>query len=221
MIDWRFLFNRYVYHVKKIDGLLWDWPFDGTIIQHGEDFLNNTLLCPRRTFVDVGANVGAWTLRASRFYQKVVSYEPNPRVYKSLLRNIYLNKQKNVIAKNLALDNHVGLTEQAIVHSRTPAEQMQLAYVQTSTLDIENVIGENSLLKLDVEGAALNVVKGGIESIGKYHPTIIVEVHTEEEAKIRNLLKPEYSWTIKSRPAPLSGDWLYREDGKQVFLIGS
>src|SRR5207245_6493706 len=85
------------------------------------------------------------------------------------IRNIYLNKQKNVIAKNLVLYNHVGLTEQAIVHSRTPAEQMQLAYVQTSTLDVENVIGENSLLKLDVEGAALNVVKGGIESIGKYH----------------------------------------------------
>ena len=219
MKDWRFIFNNYVHHAKKIDGLFWDWPFEGTILRHGEDFLNQTILKTGQAFIDVGANVGAWTLRASPYYRTVVAFEPNLRVYRSLVRNVKLNRQKNITAKNLALDMRTGMTSQAVLHSLTPADQMQFQQVETSTLDRENIITTDTLVKIDVEGAALNVIKGGFRSIAKHHPEIIVEVHTKEEAKVP-LLLPKYAWESKGRPAPLSGDWLYRENGQQVFLIG-
>ena len=219
MKDWRFIYNHYVHHAKRIDGLLWDWPQPGMIVEHGEDFLNETVLAKRERFIDVGANVGSWTLRASPYYHRVIAFEPNRRIYESLRRNIALNRLRNVEPHNLAIDYTLGLTDQSILHSATPADPMGLARVETTTLDFENVITKDSLVKLDVEGSALRVIKGGLRTITAYRPTIIVEVHLKDEASVPSLL-PGYSWTKHYRPAPLSGDWLYRENGKQVFLVG-
>src|SRR5262249_45653444 len=54
----------------------------------------------RRTFVDVGANVGYFTLLASRLLPlgQVVAIEAFPSIYEELLRNIYLNNCSNIRA---------------------------------------------------------------------------------------------------------------------------
>ena len=61
--------------------------------------------------VDVGANIGAYTILAAEKVGKdgkVIAIEPEPRNYEQLLENIKLNNFQNVIPKNIALTDHEG-----------------------------------------------------------------------------------------------------------------
>lgn len=218
MKDWRFIYNRYFNRLKIDDGFKWDFPKKGMLISHGEDFLNDVILQKGECFVDVGANVGAWAIRASPYYQTVRAFEPNTEVFASLARNIRLNHRLNVYASKIALGNSNGTTMQAALYPSSPELPMRRLAVKTRTLD-DSVAGTISVLKIDAEGEARAVIAGGLQSILNHHPTIVAEVHSEEESQIPELL-PSYAWEKRYREMPHTGDWLYRENGKQVFLVG-
>jgi FkbM family methyltransferase len=63
----------------------------------------------KSTFIDVGANIGIYTLIASEVPgTTVVSIEPHPGTFGMLVDNIRLNGRRNVICLNLALSSHEG-----------------------------------------------------------------------------------------------------------------
>src|SRR6266568_814904 len=219
MKDWRFLYNRFVRHLQEIDGFLWDYPKKTSLIRHAEPFLDEFILRLGNTFIDVGANVGAWSIRSNRFYKNIYANEPNVECYKSLLRNISLNKCSNIYAVNQALGDSIGIINQRILSPTILGNQMSMSQVSTVPLD-NRFLYDVSLIKIDVEGAALNVIKGATQTIERNHPTLIVEVHNKEESTISSLL-PNYKWIKRYRDMTPVGDWLYRENNQQVFLIGS
>ena len=60
------------------------------------------------TFIDGGANIGFYSILSSKFVGpkgKVISFEPTNSCYKYLLRNIKINKKKNIFAEKKAISN--------------------------------------------------------------------------------------------------------------------
>lgn len=153
-------------------------------------------------FVDVGANVGGHSIRASKLGAKVIAVEPVNENCKVLRLNFELNQLVNFQILNIA----AGIREETrqIFLSASPTGSSlkssngkeSKCIVQVKPLDdvIPQLIGDVwvDLLKVDVEGFEIEVLKGA-SNLLKRTRYIIVEVIPGTESKIFetvNLLKP-------------------------------
>ena len=136
-------------------------------------------------FVDVGANIGSYTiLAAGHVGASVISVEPVPKTFEHLKNNIAINQVGNkVMMHNLALGNEKGqisftATLDTMNHVATETETNTIE-VPVDTLDaiIEND-KEPLLLKIDVEGFETNVLKGADQTLRKKNlKAIIIELN--------------------------------------------
>jgi FkbM family methyltransferase len=125
-------------------------------------------------FVDIGANIGAYTVLAGgAIGSNVIAFEPVPETFRSLFANIQLNGLAGrVTAHNLALGKDEGVlqmsaglgTENAV---RTAGNDADTVKVKVSTLD--RVLGDKEpvLLKIDVEGFETEAFAGGRATLAK------------------------------------------------------
>lgn len=146
-------------------------------------------------FVDIGANVGLFSLIASRIVGdsgKVISFEPSPITFSRLIENIELNDLKNIDTRNIGLSNvndeltfYVSENGYDAWNSFAPSQDNKLEsaiQVSVATLDAELENIEKSkikLIKMDVEGWEKFVLNGGRAFFTKYNPIVMVEF-TEE-----------------------------------------
>jgi FkbM family methyltransferase len=127
-------------------------------------------LRPEDTFLDVGANVGAFTIMASGVIgARTTAYEPCPSTYSMLARNIRLNGiEGKAKAKNVALGRQRGKmrftedlgTENYILTGAVPTN-IHSTEVEVSTLDEEVADSPPTLMKIDVEGYETEVFSSG------------------------------------------------------------
>lgn len=149
------------------------------------------LIKPDSYFFDVGANIGL--ISVPILYQcrsnRVVSFEPSPNTLPYLQRTIAtsLYRTRWVIV-NKAVGAEIGETE---FHVSAPQEGAfdgindtkrggfkKEIIVNMTTLDAEwELLGKPnvSVIKIDVEGAEINVLKGAVECITNQKPYIITE----------------------------------------------
>ena len=149
-----------------------------------EDWTYNTITPIKDgVFLDVGAHIGKYTLPLAREFGKVISIEAHPDNFKALKEGIRLNGLSNVLAINIAawdLDGEIDLyvNEKSGWHSaksdggtgsiKVPARELDglLADITVERLD---------WVKVDVEGAELEVLRGLKKSIINFKPKIIFE----------------------------------------------
>ena len=124
-------------------------------------------LRPADTFVDIGANVGSYTILASsQVKANSISIEPLQDTFKKLIDNILINKvEKNVKACNIGLGSeiskiHFTKSLDTINHVATK-EEIDTIEVKIDTLD-NLLMNEQcpSLIKIDVEGYENEVING-------------------------------------------------------------
>jgi FkbM family methyltransferase len=148
-------------------------------------------------FLDVGAHIGAYTLRAAKMVEKqgrVVSVEPNKDNFELLIRNIGLNDLGNCIPLNVAA---YSANEEVILFDGPDSAQhsikaryerpMGSSKVKARTLDgvMEEIgIKRLDMVKIDVEGAELEVLKGMEKTLIKNNPNIILEILKEDQRKV-------------------------------------
>jgi FkbM family methyltransferase len=146
-----------------------------------------------QVFIDVGANIGYYTLLASRIVGsdgRVVAIEPLPRNITFLERHIRLNDAGNVMVVPLACSDTSG---QATFHeganaalgrlaSRSPIEAVngRAREIVTSTLDdiVRRYGLQPDMIKIDVEGAELAVLEGARDTIAAAAPILVLSVHS-------------------------------------------
>ena len=147
-----------------------------------------------RVIVDVGANAGWYALHLAQQLRvsagKVFAFEPVPQTFSALTRNIQLNDYGNVIAAfNLALSDtdrtiqlyvpDVSGSAAASQQPLFPNEKNQTVECQATTLDVfarRQSLERLDLIKCDVEGAELFVVRGGLKPIETHQPIIMLEM---------------------------------------------
>lgn len=86
----------------------------GTLPEAEEHALIAPLVKPGMTFVDIGANVGTYSLYVAKKAgpgARVIAFEPHPRTFAKLAYNLDANGVGNVAAQNLAIAAEAGTME--------------------------------------------------------------------------------------------------------------
>jgi FkbM family methyltransferase len=157
-------------------------------------WLTDLMVRPGDTVMDLGANVGFHTLRlANRVAPTgvVYAFEPNPEVRAKLIKNLELNRLRNVrVIPDAASDsceettlyvNPRGFANRnaTMVHDTTP-EIPPIPYaIRTLRCDdlwkTELRRERISFIKMDVEGYELKALQGAEELISTWAPNIVLE----------------------------------------------
>lgn len=117
-------------------------------------------------FVDIGANIGSYTILASaEIGAKTISIEPIPSTFDSLIRNIKINNIENLVKSlNIGLGSSKGLLKFTKSFDTTNhvarSEDTDTIDVPVETLDILCEKEMPILIKMDVEGFETEVVNG-------------------------------------------------------------
>ncbi|MEI7801134.1 MAG: FkbM family methyltransferase [Bacteroidota bacterium] len=140
------------------------------------------------TVFDIGANIGELTLNFEKRVGangKIFSFEPSPVNFKKLSRNISLNEN----LKNKITLMNLALGEKAVTAFLQTRDEHNLGMnsiaeagveVQMKTLDhvvAENKIQQCSLIKIDVEGFELKVLKGATQTLQQFKPILFLELN--------------------------------------------
>lgn len=132
---------------------------------------------PDWVVMDVGAWIGMWTIWAAPYVKKVYAMEPVPELTETLSRNVKLNRLTNVELSESALFSKTGIMEMDVTGkpagstlvdawrhgSQWLYEGGRKAWVKTYRWDdwiSRNDVEKVNLLKIDVEGAELEVFSG-------------------------------------------------------------
>jgi FkbM family methyltransferase len=177
------------------------------------------ILSPGNVFIDVGANIGIYSLAASRLVGetgRVLAFEPSVQSLPVLERNIGLNRLTNVRTFPVALAQNSG---RAWLHrgpnpslnslGKDPSWKEDGEAIVTETLDKAlNRAGIHrvSVIKMDVQGAEELVLRGARETLSSEHPVIIFEVWPEGASLLG--LSPTGPWD------------LLKSGGYEFFAVG-
>lgn len=124
-------------------------------------------------FVDVGANVGSYTLLACGAKgAKGHAFEPIPSTFRRLLRNLQINGLENrVHALNVGIGNKAGhlkfTADEDCINHVVMGSQEEAIDVKVETLDKILHREKPTLLKIDVEGFEVPVLRGAKEVLRK------------------------------------------------------
>ena len=131
------------------------------------------MLRPGEHFVDVGANVGSYTVLAGGGVKaRVTAVEPIPPTFAHLKRNVALNDMTDrVRCCQVGLSDKVGSLRfssnlDTVNHVLAQGEDLPSVDVPVTRLD--DLLGQDVpvLMKIDVEGHELAVLRGGAATLG-------------------------------------------------------
>lgn len=162
-----------------------------------KDFVMLRRLVPRgATFVDVGANIGWYSLHvaAADPTAKVYAFEPVPSSFGWLRAGVELNALRNVEAVPMAVSDRTRDTvlyvDEAIAGAASaapPAAGGELHGVPCRTVRLDDFAQERNLapdvMKLDIEGGELAALRGAEHVLATHRPMVFCEM-------LRKLAKP-------------------------------
>lgn len=137
---------------------------------------------------DIGANVGVYSLAASRLVGtkgRVLAVEPLPRNLAFLRRHVQMNHCANVTLLPVALSDENGT---ALFDNDTDAFQGHLSAngrLEVPVARLDDIVKIEKLpppgvIKMDVEGAEAKVLAGGENMISQFRPLIFLATHGAE-----------------------------------------
>jgi len=139
-------------------------------------------------FVDIGANVGIYTILASgEIGSDAISVEPIKKTFDTLTMNVKLNNiEQKVTLMNIGIGSRVGelvftSKEDTINHvlsDNESKEEFEIEKVMVNTLDNICFNRKPILIKIDVEGFETNVIEGAYHVLNCHElKGIIIELN--------------------------------------------
>jgi len=147
-------------------------------------------------FIDVGANLGLFTLLATRRVGStgtVIAVEPSPREVEDLCANIALNRIDNVTVAAAALGEATGVATLQVAEDEHSGHNTLGSFiygtkllarrdVDVTTLDDlarQSHLTRLDFVKIDVEGAELSVLRGGRSALQDFRPVLLMELQAD------------------------------------------
>lgn len=165
----------------------------GGYFEVGEQNFVRRFLKPDDIFVDVGSNIGLFSLIAADKVGangKVVAFEPTQEVFMRLRENVDMNSFNNVELNEMALsDKEEVLTIKVACEGfdawssfGTPNLEVKYDFQKVQATTIDEFVKENEsmrkarLIKIDVEGWEMRVLDGGEKFLrGDSSPHLLIE----------------------------------------------
>lgn len=125
--------------------------------------------------VDVGANIGYYTLLLAKRVKKVYAFEPDKENFEILKKNVEENSLKNVVLVNKAVgskNEKVGIKR----NRNNYGDSKVLEGNEIECIRLDDFMNEKvDLIKIDVQGFEPRVIEGAKEIIKKDKPILFVE----------------------------------------------
>jgi FkbM family methyltransferase len=151
---------------------------------------------PGSVMVDVGANLGTFSLLAASLGATCYCFEASPTVCAALRHNIELNRFTNITVRECAVSDHAGEASfflfedvgkanacgQSAFFRRGPGREIKVPLV---TLDSAlSGLDRVDFIKTDVEGADFLVLRGANDILERFHPVMAIEASQELATKL-------------------------------------
>lgn len=131
--------------------------------------------------IDVGANIGYYTLIFAQLVGssgKVFAFEPEPKNFEILKKNIEINNYQNIVAEQKIVSDKSGIVklfiaEHGIVGHRINQQKSSQKFIEVESIILDNYIKKLNLdnkinfIKIDVEGSEPKVLEGAKEIMQK------------------------------------------------------
>jgi FkbM family methyltransferase len=152
-------------------------------------------LATSKSFLDIGANVGYFTLmaKATNPQIKVFSFEPNPNNVRKIEENINLNQFQDITLSSSCVSDMAGevsfsvppVNESGwgrITNDHLPLDNF--THITTKSITIDQLINENyfgkhipDLVKIDVEGNEFKILKGAKDFLKNHSAILCIELN--------------------------------------------
>ena len=170
----------------------------GTLAEDYRDVYTHIMaMTPGECFIDIGANLGLFTMVASRHLGpdgRVIAFEPNQKTFRDLADNLATNGCTNVVTvcagvssktARVAFDpgpaDHSGIAHISETGSSTI---MVLGSQQVADLILDIAAGRRMTIKIDVEGHENQVIEALVPLLGESNVAkLIVEVDPDNLAQ--------------------------------------
>ncbi|RMG93269.1 MAG: FkbM family methyltransferase [Chloroflexi bacterium] len=176
----------------------WLWADFCTLVMGSPEIYTlaifRSLIQPNAIVFDIGAYIGAYAFTASQLATtgQVHIFEPNPQSAHRIQLAIKQNNLTNTRLNICAVSDKPGTTMLHIPQTPTESglqptkEPVKIVEIPVQTVDgycqHMNITGVH-LMKIDVEGAELLVLRGARKTISRYHPSMIIELHGKQSTQ--------------------------------------
>ncbi|MGZ7030368.1 MAG: FkbM family methyltransferase [Thermoanaerobaculia bacterium] len=183
-------YSRPLLHTMREDGLQFWFPELAESMATTEIYLERANLKPGQTVLDLGAYAGGATYHFSRAVGRegrVFAFEPDPRSFDCLQKNIALHSLDNVTAARRGVWSQTGRVlfqaegsmGSAVVEA---SDRSSDAKEWIDVVSLQDVCRENSIkrvhfVKMDVEGSEVQILASATDFIREHRPSMIIEVH--------------------------------------------
>lgn len=180
---------------------------------------------------DVGANVGFYTLLASVLVGEtghVYSFEPFPENLRDLRRHLEMNHVNNCTVVDAAVSSADGEAVFDPSDDRCTGRLAAKGVLRVRTLALDGLVSRKEIrppkvMKIDIEGAELECLRGASDLIQESHPIIFLATHGREihSACIEILAKWNYRLTsLDEQPIEMSNELIARpRNGKRAATV--
>lgn len=162
-------------------------------VEKAETLFWKSLIKDNDIILDIGANIGYYSLMASKRIKsgKIYAFEPVKQTYAKLIKNIELNNFQNIVPVNKAVSNKEDIIEIYVAdnkntgtssitnHAHFSGEKQPVVAIPIDSFVRENKIPKVDIIKIDVEGAESLVIEGMQETLIKFNPYILIELIDE------------------------------------------
>jgi FkbM family methyltransferase len=183
--------------MEKLQGIFWYGDFDNYFLGHQfEEIFKARIYAPYlenvkdAVVIDVGGNIGAFSLYASKYAKQVYTIEPSLLHFTTIMEMIKFNKIENIkpIRKALFIDsdktydffhnpNRTMYSLHQAISDGTPPEKVQS--ISLDKLFKDEKITHCDLLKMDVEGTEVEIISSaGFAKVADKIDVVIGETHS-------------------------------------------
>ncbi len=151
------------------------------------------------TFLDIGAHIGFHSLKAAKkvgLEGHVISVEPNPDTLRELKQNVAASEARQIAIHPVACSEREGTLElfagslantgmSSLSKKTAEADGVSGRRFEVRSRPLDDIVKEAGLarvdvIKIDVEGAEMFVLKGARQTLERFHPFLVMEVKEEQ-----------------------------------------
>ncbi|KYG64183.1 hypothetical protein AZI87_13120 [Bdellovibrio bacteriovorus] len=157
-------------------------------------------------FLDIGANIGIFSIVASMQSSEIKAYafDPDENARECLTASVVSNRISNIEILPYAVSGDVGsgvlyldsenhggnsLNQESIPGGQTGLEQVNVQLTTVDRFVSDRGLKQVDLIKIDVQEHEFDVLKGATKSLRKYRPVVLVECNTVNIGGDRDIFK--------------------------------